>query len=229
VAATEREIVAERARRGLPRPGWYSDPAGGGHRWWDGSAWTAQVVDARRANLAARPPRAPLEIVPAGAARSVGPRGASRPDVRSAARAESAPAWVGPTIAGLVVTGAVLVVLGSVLPWVRASAPGAVAVTRLGTDGRAGWATIAAGVVVALEAGRWLQRRRSSRPGAVVALLVGVGAAIAAVAGFAHLAAGVASLAGATGPVTRTAGVGVPLVAAGCVAMFSGAVAGALS
>jgi hypothetical protein len=131
-------------------------------------------------------------------------------------------------IACLVVTGAVLLVIGSVQPWVQAAAPGVASVTRLGTDARAGWVTIAAGVLVALEAGRWLQRRRASRAGAVVALLAAVGAAGTAASGFAHLSAGVATLEGATGPVTRTAGLGLPLIAAGCVAVFSGALAAAL-
>jgi hypothetical protein len=138
------------------------------------------------------------------------------------------PAWTAPVIACLVVTGAVLLVIGSVQPWVRAAAPGVGSVTRLGTDARAGWVTIAVGVLVALEAGRWLQRRRASRAGAVVALLAAVGAAGAAASGFAHLSAGVATLGDATGPVTRTAGLGLPLIAAGCVAVFSGALAGAL-
>jgi len=131
-------------------------------------------------------------------------------------------------ISGLVVIGAVLIVIGSVLPWVRASAPGAATVTKLGTDARTGYATLAAGVLVALEAGRWLQRRRPARVGAVLALLVGVGAAAAAVVGFAQLGSSVSSLAGATGPVTRSAGAGLPLIAAGCVAVMSGTVAGAL-
>jgi hypothetical protein len=34
-------------RSGAPRPGWYPDPDGlGVHRWWDGKAWTDQLIDA---------------------------------------------------------------------------------------------------------------------------------------------------------------------------------------
>jgi len=50
----------------------------------------------------------------------------------------------------------------------------------------------------------------------------------AAFGSFAELGQSVASLVGATGPVTRTAGAGVPLIAAGCVAVVSGTIAGAL-
>jgi hypothetical protein len=250
--------VPDRATGKQPRPGWYHDPAGGGYRWWDGSAWTAHVVEATGNATASRPASrrnsapeastAPADTpgpVARGAAPATGEAGESRSLVagtparpvrtspRTAAddRAPAAgqPAWTAAVIACLVVTGAVLLVIGSVQPWVRAAAPGVASVTRLGTDARAGWVTIAVGVFVALEAGRWLQRRRASRGGAVVALLAAVGAAGAAASGFAHLAAGVATLGGATGPVTRTAGPGLPLITAGCVAVFSGALAGALA
>jgi uncharacterized membrane protein YidH (DUF202 family) len=136
--------------------------------------------------------------------------------------------FVPAAIALLVAGGSVLLVIGAVQPWVRATAPGVSSVTRLGTDAKAVWLIILSGVIVALEAGRWLQRHRPSRAGAVAAVLASVATAAVAVVSFAHLAAGVAHLPGATGAVTRSAGAGVPLVAAGCVAVFSGAVAGAL-
>jgi hypothetical protein len=194
----------------VPRAGWYEDPAGDGYRWWDGSVWTARVATAGDDLNAPRPP----------------PR---RPVPRHA-RTEAAgnQAWVPGAIALLVASGAVLLVVGAVQPWVRATAPGVASVTRLGTDARAGWLIILAGVIVALEAGRWIQRHKPSRAGAVVTLGMALGTAAVAVLTFSHLAAEVATLPGATGAVTRTAGMGVPLIAAGCVAVFSGAVAAAL-
>jgi hypothetical protein len=198
----------------VPRAGWYEDPGGDGYRWWDGSTWTARVATAGDDLNAPRPPP-----------RRAAPRAAPR-----AARAEPAgnQAWVAGAIALLVAGGAVLLVVGAVQPWVKATAPGTASVTRMGTDARAGWLIMLAGVIVALEAGRWLQQHKPSRAGAVVALAMALGTAAVAVLTFTHLAAGVATLPGATGTVTRTAGMGVPLIAAGCVAVFSGAVAAAL-
>ena len=213
----------------MPRAGWYIDPGGNGYRWWDGAAWTTRVVgpDATEGNLT--PAASPAPVSPRRA-----PPGPAAPAPNRSARRTSAPAapaaspWVPAAISLLVAVGAILLVIGSVQPWVRASAPGVASVTRLGTDARSGWLVILAGVIVALEAGRWLQRHQPSRGGAVVALVAAVGTAAVAVVSFAHLAAGVATLPGATGAVTREAGAGVPLIAAGCVAVFSGAIAGAL-
>jgi len=201
----------------VPQAGWYHDPAGRGYRWWDGSTWTRRVVRAAEGAAPTLPgPRA-------------GAAGAQRHRPPRAGTGAAAPAgFVPAAIALLVAGGAVLLVIGAVQPWVRAAAPVAASVTRLGTDARAVWLIMLSGVIVALEAGRWLQRHRPSRAGAVGALLASAGTAAVGVVSFVHLAAGVAHLPGATGAVTRSAGAGVPLTAAGCVAVLSGAVAGAL-
>jgi Protein of unknown function (DUF2510) len=207
----------------VPQAGWYHDPAGDGYRWWDGDAWTTRVVAGEAGVTEAHPP-APVRPRPAMAERAPAP-GRPRP-----ARTErtAPPGWVPGAISLLVAVGAVLLVIGSVQPWVHATAPGVAPVTRLGTDARSAWLIILAGVIVALEAGRWLQRYHPSPSGAVVALLAAVGSGAVAVTSFSHLAAGVASLPDATGAATRTVGLGVPLIAAGCVAVFSGAIAAAL-
>jgi hypothetical protein len=196
-------------RVGVPEAGWYEDPAGDGYRWWDGGGWTPRVV-AGEGNLT--PSRPPARARPRPAP--------SRPD--------ASPGWVPGAISLLVAVGAVLLVVGSVQPWVHASAPGVASVTRIGTDARSAWLIVLAGIIVALEAGRWLQQHRPSSSGAVVALLAAVASGAVAVASFTHLAAGVESLPGATGTVTRQVGLGVPLIAAGTVAVFSGALAAAL-
>ncbi len=216
----------------MPREGWYRDPGGDGYRWWDGSAWTADVVALAENLPAPRPPRPPTAATGPATAVARTPTAGARPvPRRHAAPAGSgggAQGWVPGAVALLVAGGAVLLVVGAIQPWVRATAPGVGPVTRLGTDTRAGWLIMLAGVIVALESGRWLQQHRASRAGAVVALAAALGTAVVAVLTFTHLAAEVATLPGATGAVTRTAGTGVPLIAAGCVAVFSGAVAAAL-
>lgn len=210
----------------MPQAGWYHDPAGDGYRWWDGEAWTTRVVAGERELTVARPP-APARPRAAAAERAPA-RALPRPAPTAAAERTAAPGWVPGAISLLVAVGAVLLVIGSVQPWVHATAPGVAPVTRLGTDARSAWLIILAGVIVALEAGRWLQRHHPSPSGAVVALIAAVASGAVAVTSFTHLAAGVASLPDATGAATRTVGLGVPLIAAGCVAVFSGAIAAAL-
>jgi hypothetical protein len=118
----------------MPDAGWYPDPGGsGGYRRWDGEAWTDDVRV---------PP--PLSDTAPHAEPAVG-RATTEP--ASDEESEVIDASSRPVGLWLVASGGVLVILGSILPWVSVSAPLASTSTGSGTDGD-GIYTLLAGIAV---------------------------------------------------------------------------------
>lgn len=74
-----------------PPPGWYPDPSGSGHRWWDGAGWTSHQ------------------------------HAADHPTAQNDASAATAPPSLGDTLDLKVLlgaTGAILLLVATALPWI---------------------------------------------------------------------------------------------------------------
>jgi hypothetical protein len=159
-----------------PAAGWYPDPhAPGFLRWWDGTQWTHHTAPIPSAPPAAppyAPPSAPSwSATPSASPYVVGPSTSASVQVADQRRPGA--------IIGII-AGAALVV-GSFLPWVRASLLG-ITLSRSGIDAGDGWFTFIAGGVVIAVCGVVLSDPTQARRGllilallaSAVALLVGI-------------------------------------------------------
>jgi len=76
--------------RGLPAPGWYTDPTGE-VRWWDGAAWTAHTAPHPAGSTASLPPK-PAAPAPAAPAAPMPPQAPLAPQAPAAPMPPQAPA-----------------------------------------------------------------------------------------------------------------------------------------
>jgi hypothetical protein len=169
-----------------PAAGWYPDPQlPGTLRWWDGAQWTAHTAPVPQAAPAAPP------YVPQHDPGPYGPYGSGTPAYGSPAYGTPSYGAPGPApassdvrrVAAIVgVAAGAGLVIGSFLPWVRASLFG-VTVSRSGIDdGGDGWITFVAGLITIAVFAVVLRDGSRAHRGALVAavlasavaLLVGV-------------------------------------------------------
>ncbi len=144
-------------------PAWLPDPLGRYQfRYWDGAEWTDQVStngSHERDPLGLAPGPAPVAGVPVAHPVSVAPR--------------PRPAWSA-QVQLLVFGGAALMIVGSLLPWVKAEA-GFLTVTKNGIDGDGTLTLVLAGMVALLFA----LLRQATAAGWIVVVLGGFAGAIA--------------------------------------------------
>ena len=169
--------------------GWYRDPAGRYEaRWWDGATWTGHVrgpLTLTAASLTSAPTSRPEELptdpvgvhLPVATAPPVGraPSSAAAPRARSSSQVSPLLRWSTPALI-CVYGGAVLVALGSFLPWVKAEA-GVFSATKSGIEGDGVFTLLLAVVIVVC-----FTLIKSQRAAGIAAL--SLGAATAVVAGY---------------------------------------------
>jgi hypothetical protein len=128
--------------RSQPDAGWYRDPSGRHeHRWWDGHEWTPYVITLGLRSVDYGDD--PLPTTPAPESDAA----ASESEV--AVTPATAERWRWPLAVWCTVSvGAMLLVVGALLPWAEASSQSA-SFSRTGIDGN-GAATLVAAVAVVL-------------------------------------------------------------------------------
>jgi Protein of unknown function (DUF2510) len=132
-----------------PPPGWYQNPDGEGHRWWDGERWTEHVRDA-----GGEPPS------PSAQARSSGAESIER--IVGTLGAQRRPFW-------FAVLGLVVMILGSFGPWIRA-----LFVSVSGTEGDGLFFIIGAAIAFG---SLWVYAKTGRRTALVWPILLGAGVA----------------------------------------------------
>jgi hypothetical protein len=132
--------------RSQPDAGWYRDPSGRHeHRWWDGNEWTPYVITLGLRSVDYGDD--PLPATPAREAAAAAADAASAAEV--AVGSTPTERWRWPLAVWCTVAlGAVLLVVGALLPWAEASSASA-SFSRTGIDGN-GAATLVAAVAVVL-------------------------------------------------------------------------------
>lgn len=172
--------------------GWYRDPAGRyQERWWNGATWTGHVRGPLTLSTASlvpsqtsrpdEPPTDPVGVpLPMTSAPPVdrpSPSSATAPRTGASSRAAASPLlrWTTPALI-CVYGGAVLVALGSFLPWVKAES-GVFSATKSGIEGDGVLTLLLAAVVVVC-----FTLIKSPRAAGIAAL--SLGAATGVVAGY---------------------------------------------
>jgi Protein of unknown function (DUF2510) len=194
--------------------GWQPDPTGRyQYRYWDGAAWSDHV--STQGSQQRDPMGAQLtpSFEPAGAPIS-GPPASTMPPAASPQRPSST------AVKCLIFGGAVVLAVGSLLPWVKASA-GIFSVTKNGTDGDGVITIVIAGLVALL----YLVIKQRPATEWVALSLGGVAAAVAIydivdVSNRAH------DLSASNSAVSASVGIGLIIAAVGAVAIIIGGIIG---
>jgi Protein of unknown function (DUF2510) len=191
-----------------PGPGWLPDPTGRfQYRYWDGANWSASV--SRQGSTESDPITSPQP-----------PSMQTSPALASPPR-PSAPVAPWSTAVKIVVfVGAGALVLGSLLPWVKASA-GAFTVTKNGIEGDGVLTLILAGLAALL-----FGVIKPRNVAAMVTLILGVLAGAIAAYDIADISQKAHDLSTTSVDVSATVGVGLILAALACVAIVVGAIMG---
>jgi hypothetical protein len=193
----------------MAQPGWLPDPTGRSqYRYWDGAAWTENVSrDGQTSSDAlTSPPPPPAETPPVPRVPALSAAGGIT-DASTAVKT-------------LVFAGVAALVVGSFLPWVKASA-GVFTATRNGTDGDGILTLILAGLVALLFT---LVRSRATAAGLV--MIFGGLAAIITFYDLANISKKANDLASTSSGVSASVGVGLIVAAAASVAVVLGGILG---
>jgi hypothetical protein len=127
-----------------------------------------------------------------------------------------------PRFAWVLLASAALLVVGSFLPWAKATAPFVGTITRSGTEGGDGWFTVAGGIGVVLIAAQVFQRRVVSRANAGFAIVLGIGAGILAAYEFSDISNRFSSIHAQTDLVATSYGSGLGCVSFAAAALIIG-------
>jgi hypothetical protein len=131
-----------------------------------------------------------------------------------------------PAVAWAMLVGAGLLIVGSFLPWLKATAPLVGTLTKSGTEGSDGWITFGIGVVVAIQAAQVIQKRSATRRMAVELVLVALLVGGIAFYEFRDISHRFADIKAQTDLVTTSYGVGLYCIVAAAVALLVGGLKG---
>jgi hypothetical protein len=120
----------------------------------------------------------------------------------------------------LLLVAALLLVIGSMLPWARATAPFIGTVSRSGIDGGDGWISFFIGIVVVIQAIQIIQSRRFTRGHAGVAILLALAAGGLAIYEFSDISNKFSDIHAETSLVTTSYGSGLSCIVAGAVLLL---------
>ena len=183
--------------------GWLPDPGGKhGYRYWDGQRWTDQVSNAGSQEvdpLTTQPPAPSTQPAPA-------------PPPTTPAKPWSTGVRV------VILGGAGVLALGSLLDWVKATA-GVFTATKAGTDGDGVLTLILAGLVVLL-----FLLIKSHRPAAITTIVLGALAGAVAFYDIGDISNKADSLGNATIRLHASVGIGLILCAIAAVAVVIGGI-----